>query len=385
MHVSALLLGLWALLLPFTLASSKNPSKIGIKRPLESSEINNEFKPYSYFRGGGTSMIFDHLKLPEDLSFPVDILASGESKIVEIISEYPVASGYDPISMNKLIGLSKIFPEETVFHILSMGEVRLMAMKFYYEAYISDEKLAKALKNVFNNISCKKKLLTIFRIHTSLLLNDPDLITPKSVLIGFKNISFDLFSICIERELMNGKNYSKCYKLFFLIYKEINSVHLNLAKDLYHFNKTLARHLPNFYNNLDENDLYRVALNFLFWDDVDELSGLISNSAEIAVFVPQNSSSLLHFATEWQCIESLDFLLDLVHEMANIENESVGVSPFVYALLMQSEPVLEVYAKHGFTQDTDVTISFVHIKAAELLQKLNDPDYSEFLQRLIKK
>ena len=387
MHVSAFLYGLGVLVFPYLLASSNFAQEVGSKRTLEIHE-NYEGEDFMTFFNGFENEKTYQMESSESLSFPPDIFASGgESKVAEIVIEY-LESTKDLTALKKLINCSKISPQETVYQILSMGELELMTMKFYYEAYISDEKIRQALRNLFYNISCKKKLLDILRIHINLLLSDPDLVTPKSVLISFKNISVDLFGISTEREFPSRaitKNYSKFYQLFLKIYAEINLVHLTSSKDLYNFNKHLTKSFPDFLVNLDQIDLFRVALNFVFWDDVDELNQIVSNSTEIVIFIPRNCSSLLHFATEWESTECLDFLVDLVHEIAIIEPETGGISPFVYALILKNKSVLEVYAKHGFNDETTVTIDYNPIIAAELTEQTNDPEYSEYFQNLIKK
>lgn len=386
MHVSTFLLGLGVLVLPFLLASSTSDSRlVGSKRTHDHFEICDSDDIISYFNLDERS--HDDIIISDNFTFPSDVFASGESKIAEIVAEYSKSSN-DTVALSKLMDYSKIFPEEVVYQILSMGEIRLMTMRFYYDPYISDERIGQALRNLFQNISCKQTLLKIIRIHINLVLNDPDLITPKSVLIGFKNNSFDLFNICAEKERISGKitiNFSKYYQLFLKIYKEINLVHLSSPRDLYNFNKMLIKCVPDFLANIDHIDLYRVALNFVYWDDVEELNQIVSNSADIVIFIPQSCSSLLHFATECESIECLDFLLDLVHEIAILEPEIGGISPFVYALILKNKAVLDIYAKHGFNDETTVTIEFMPINAAQLIEQTKNPNYLEYFQNLIKK
>lgn len=376
MHVSTFLVGLGALVLPTFVASSPNDFRlIGSKRPHDHFEISENDDIMSFFN-------FDkNMMLLENLTFPSDVFASGESKVAEIVAEYSKSSN-DTVALNKLMDYSKIFPEEVVYQILSMGEIRLMTMCFYYDPYISDERIGQALRNLFQNISCKRKLLNIIRIHINLVLNDPDLITPKSVLIGFKNNSFDLFNICVEKERTSGKvyiNYSKYYQLFLKIFKEINLVHLSLPRDFNDFNKILLKSIPDLLDNINQIDIYLIALNLVYWDDVEELNQIVSNSTDIVVFIPQKCSSLLHFATEFESIKCLDFLLDLVHEIAILEPETGGISPFVYALMLKNKAVLDIYANHGFNNETIVTIESKQISAAQLIEQTKNPINLEYI------
>lgn len=386
MHVSTFLLALGVLVFPTFLASSPNDFRlIGSKRPHDHFEIGENDDIMPFFNLDENSN--DDMMLLENLTFPSDIFASGESKVAEIIAEYSKSSN-DTVALNKLMDYSKNFPEEVVYQILSMGEIRLMTMRFYYDPYISDEKIGQALRNLFQNISCKHTLLNIIRIHINLVLNDPDLITPKSVLIGFKNYSFDLFNICAEKERTSGKvtiNYSKYYQLFLKIFKEINLVHLSSPRDFYNFNKILINYIPDFLANINHIDIYRIALNFVYWDEVDELNQIVSHSIDIVVFIPQKCSSLLHFATEFESIKCLDFLLDLVHEIAILEPETGGISPFVYALILKNKAVLDIYAKHEFNNETIVTIESKPISAAQLIEQTKNPSNLEYFQYLIKK
>lgn len=373
MHVSALLSGLGVSLIPYSLASSNFTTQVPGSGDFATFFPGVENKTYP-------------MELSDSLSFPPNIFASGESKVAEIIAEY--SEGFNNSEKFTKLNYGNVSPEDTVYQILSIGDLRLMTRSFYYDTYISDENIEQALRNLFFNVSCKRKILDILRIHKDLVLNDPDLVTPKSVLIVFKNIAVDLFGIIAGKKNSTGKiskNCSKIYQLFLKIYQEINSVHLASSDDLYNFNKRLSKCFPEFLINFDPIDLFRVGLNFVFWDDVEELFQIVSNSAEIVIFVPRNCSSLLHFATEWKSTKCLDFLLDLVHEIAIIEPEAGGISSFVYALILKNKAVLEVYAKHGFNGETTVTIDSNPITAAELTKKANDPEYSEYFQNLIKK
>jgi hypothetical protein len=387
MHVATFLFGLGVLILPSLFASSANDFTLTGSKRSHSFDVddNDDFMAHLNDQDKETGQMI----IGKNYCFPSNVFGSNEAKVAEIIAEYSEDSN-DMAALDKLINYSAFFPEETVYQILSIGEISLMSMHLYYETYISDDRIGQALRNLFLNTSCRTKLLNVLRVHINLLLNDPDLITPKSVLIVFKNNSIDLFGILAEKERERtsrifNTNYSKCYKLFFKLFKEINLVHLTSPRDLYSFNKLLIKSQPDFLINLDSIDLYRIALNFIYWDDVEELNQMVSTSTDIVIFIPEKCSSLLHFATEWESVECLDFLLDLVHEMAISEPEIGGVSPFVYALILRSKAVLDIYAKHGFNDETTITIDSMLITGAQIMERSNDPKNFHYFRSLIKK
>ena len=316
------------------------------------------------------------MQTSQNWGFAPSIYPQTESAIVDFLQEYN-RNPDDSIVLNNIIRFSRNFPEQTVYQILSRGEFRLMKMPFYFESYIRDEKLADALKLLFQNSFSLKTIFKILRIHKELLLKNPDLITPKSIFIGFKKNSIELFSICIGNMLkiaLDPQNYSKCYRLFIKIYQDIDQVHLSgpQDQDLLNFHARLSDFPDDFLVQLEQIDIFRISSNFVFWDNVERLNRIVSLVPEIVFFMPENGTSLLNFATKWESIECLDFLLDLVHEIAIIELIPGVLSPYAYAVAQQNPSVLAVYEKHGFNRETIITIDSIPIMAAEFAKRAHN-------------
>lgn len=358
MHVVTALVGLCSLASLYVSASD-----FGL-----GSEMD-DFLPY--YSGKKTGFIpFEPLQ-PYGLipSYPT----STESQINDLLDHF-ASNPNDTVILDRLVNYSKTFPDSTVYQILAKGETRLMSQPLYFASYSSDESIGFALKYLFYNTCDFKKLLKVIRAHKDLILNYSELITPKSVLIAFRQNAVELFSICVEKMARTGSNLhtvSKLYRFFLKIFEDIDQVHLASPKDLYTFHKNLAKASPIFWTQLEQVDQFRIALNLIFWDDVEELSHFVSVSPDIVFYVPECGSSLVHFATKWESLESLDFLLDLMHEIALIEPIPGVLSPFAYAIVQQNISVLRIYYKHGFMATTIITIDSKPVTAIEFAEKSN--------------
>lgn len=256
---------------------------------------------------------------------------------------------------------SQIYPQIVAFHILSVGEYRLMNSELFTKIELPIYKILEALQILFATHFSTVKIASVFKVNMEILIkNGPGSITSKRLFETFINNSLDLFSLTTVNTVQ--RDSSVTYLLFETIYQLANQVGI-YSPGLKSFNFDLINYFKGIFINFNQEIKLKIILNFIYWDDLDGLSLAVYSAIEM-IFYIHNGSSLIHFATMWSSLSTLNLLLDLINE--NALNETFGnVSPFIFAIKLQNEKVLNVFSNHGFNGETIVIFEAIQLSAKD--------------------
>lgn len=288
------------------------------------------------------------------------------------ITELLESRALDPTNLEneeKLIKYAQNFPQTFKYHVLSKGEISLMSWPVYKFNCLQEDAVQSALQSLFIYKFSSKRILSVFKMSKSFIIND-NANFPKQFFDVFVKMAFELFSMVLRNiDLNPSANQSEKKVVVFQIFEKLLEycieAHVIKGEEVKKFNFDFIQTFPDIFIDLDTEIQFKICVGFIYWDDLESLMATLDKSSNSIFHIHQfNGHSLMHYAVKMASVKCLNFVLDLLYEMALKETE-MFMSPFVYAIKLQNKFVLKTFAEHGCNGSTVITIDAVNFTAKE--------------------